>query len=54
MYLCQKFIQIIMEYIVSAWKYRPITLDSVVGQAALTTPLENAVKSGKLEHAELC
>ena len=35
MYLCQKFIQIIMEYIVSARKYRPITFDSVVGQAAL-------------------
>ncbi len=52
MYLCQKFIQIIMEYIVSARKYRPITFDSVVGQAALTTTLKNAVKSGKL--AYLC
>ena len=53
MYLCQKFIQIIMEYIVSARKYRPITFDSVVGQAALTTTLKNAVKSGKLAHAYL-
>ena len=53
MYLCQKFIQIIMEYIVSARKYRPITFDTVVGQAALTTTLKNAVKSGKLAHAYL-
>ena len=53
MYLCQKFYQIIMEYIVSARKYRPITFDSVVGQAALTTTLKNAVKSGKLAHAYL-
>ena len=53
MYLCQKIIQIIMEYIVSARKYRPITFDSVVGQAALTTTLKNAVKSGKLAHAYL-
>ena len=53
MYLCQKFTQIIMEYIVSARKYRPITFDSVVGQAALTTTLKNAVKSGKLAHAYL-
>jgi len=53
LYLCQKFIQIIMEYIVSARKYRPITFDSVVGQAALTTTLKNAVKSGKLAHAYL-
>ena len=53
MYLCQKFIQIIMEYIVLARKYRPITFDSVVGQAALTTTLKNAVKSGKLAHAYL-
>ena len=52
MYLCQKFIQIIMEYIVSARKYRPITFDSVVGQAALTTTLKNAVKSGQNPTAE--
>ncbi len=41
------------EYIVSARKYRPTTFDSVVGQAALTTTLRNAVKSGKLAHAYL-
>ena len=41
------------EYIVSARKYRPITFDSVVGQAALTTTLKNAVISGKLAHAYL-
>jgi DNA polymerase-3 subunit gamma/tau len=42
-----------MEYIVSARKYRPTTFDTVVGQAALTTTLKNAVKSGKLAHAYL-
>jgi len=42
-----------MEYIVSARKYRPMSFDSVVGQAALTTTLKNAVKSGKLAHAYL-
>lgn len=41
------------EYIVSARKYRPMTFDSVVGQAALTATLKNAVKSGKLAHAYL-
>ena len=41
------------EYIVSARKYRPMTFDTVVGQAALTTTLKNAVKSGKLAHAYL-
>ena len=34
-------------------KIYPITFDSVVGQAALTTTLKNAVKSGKLAHAYL-
>ena len=42
-----------MEYIVSARKYRPLRFDTVVGQAALTTTLKNAVKSGKLAHAYL-
>ena len=42
-----------MEYIVSARKYRPVTFDTVVGQAALTTTLKNAVKNGKLAHAYL-
>ena len=41
------------EYIVSARKYRPSTFDTVVGQAALTATLKNAVKSGKLAHAYL-
>ena len=41
------------EYIVSARKYRPMTFDSVVGQAALTATLKNAVKSGKLAPAYL-
>lgn len=41
------------EYIVSARKYRPMTFDSVVGQAALTTTLKNAVRTGKLAHAYL-
>ena len=41
------------EYIVSARKYRPSSFDTVVGQAALTTTLKNAVKSGKLAHAYL-
>ena len=41
------------EYIVSARKYRPLTFDSVVGQRALTTTLQNAIASGKLAHAYL-
>lgn len=40
-------------YIVSARKYRPMSFDTVVGQASLTTTLKNAVKSGKLAHAYL-
>lgn len=40
-------------YIVSARKYRPATFDSVVGQAALTTTLKNAISTGKLAHAYL-
>lgn len=47
------FFSIMKEYIVSARKYRPMTFDSVVGQAALTTTLKNAVKSRKLAHAYL-
>ena len=53
MYLCTKILLKLMEYIVSARKYRPTTFDTVVGQAALTTTLKNAVKSGKLAHAYL-
>lgn len=45
---------IIMEnYIVSARKYRPDTFASVVGQKALTTTLQNAVKNKQLAHAYL-
>ena len=51
--LHQIFSKSVMEYIVSARKYRPISFDTVVGQAALTTTLKNAVKSGKLAHAYL-
>ena len=55
LYLCirnSKFV-IILEYIVSARKYRPSSFDAVVGQQALTTTLKNAVASGKLAHAYL-
>ena len=53
-YFCKQQAENKMEnYIVSARKYRPMTFDSVVGQAALTTTLKNAVKSGKLAHAYL-
>lgn len=41
------------DYIVSARKYRPMSFGAVVGQAALTTTLRNAVRSGKLAHAYL-
>ena len=41
------------EYIVSARKYRPSTFASVVGQAALTNTLRNAVASDRLAHAYL-
>lgn len=40
-------------YLVSARKYRPITFDTVVGQAPLVTTLKNAIKSGQLAHAYL-
>lgn len=40
-------------FIVSARKYRPATFDSVIGQAALTTTLKNAIKSKHLAHAYL-
>ncbi len=40
-------------YIVSARKYRPDTFASVVGQKALTTTLQNAVKNKQLAHAYL-
>ena len=40
-------------YIVSARKYRPSTFESVVGQRALTTTLNNAIATQKLAHAYL-
>ena len=40
-------------YIVSPRKNRPSTLESVVGQRALTTTLKNAIATGKLAHAYL-
>ena len=41
------------QYIVSARKYRPQTFMSVVGQAALTATLKNAIASKHLAHAYL-
>ena len=41
------------EFIVSARKYRPLTFDSVVGQAAICSTLKNAISSAKLAHAYL-
>jgi len=40
-------------YLVSARKYRPDTFQSIVGQAALTTTLKNAIKNKQLAHAYL-
>ena len=40
-------------FIVSARKYRPATFMSVVGQAALTATLKNAIKNNHLAHAYL-
>lgn len=34
-------------------KYRPTSLESVIGQEQVTVPLQNALKSGKLSHAYL-
>lgn len=41
------------DYIVSARKYRPATFDTVIGQEALVTTLNNTIQSGKLAHAYL-
>src|SRR6201991_5153483 len=41
------------KFIVSARKYRPQTLDTVVGQAHITTTLKNAIKNNQLAHAFL-
>jgi len=40
-------------FVVSARKYRPITFDTVVGQAAITTTLKNAIKNNILAQAFL-
>jgi DNA polymerase-3 subunit gamma/tau len=40
-------------YIVSARKYRPITFDTVVGQASITNTLKNAIKNNHLAQAFL-
>ena len=40
-------------YIVSARKYRPQTFESVVGQQALTSTLQNAIRQNHLAHAYL-
>ncbi len=34
-------------------KYRPVRLSEVIGQEQATTPLENAIKTGKVSHAYL-
>ena len=41
------------QYIVSARKYRPQTFESVIGQAALTATLKNAIANNHLAHAYL-
>lgn len=41
------------KFIVSARKYRPQTFDTVVGQAHITTTLQNAIKNHHLAHAFL-
>jgi DNA polymerase-3 subunit gamma/tau len=40
-------------FVVSARKYRPITFETVVGQAAITTTLKNAIKNNILAQAFL-
>lgn len=42
-----------MEYIVSARKYRPVTFESVVGQANITSTLKNAVRNQRIAQAYL-
>lgn len=46
-------IVIMEQYIVSARKYRPQTFESVIGQAALTATLKNAIANNHLAHAYL-
>ena len=40
-------------FVVSARKYRPITFDSVVGQKAITSTLQNAIRTNTLAQAFL-
>jgi DNA polymerase-3 subunit gamma/tau len=42
-----------MSYQVLARKWRPQTFDEVTGQSHVTTPLRNAIKSGRIPHALL-
>ncbi len=42
-----------MSYQVLARKWRPQTFDEVTGQAHVTTPLRNAIRSGRIPHALL-
>jgi DNA polymerase-3 subunit gamma/tau len=41
------------DFVVSARKYRPVTFDTVIGQASITTTLKNAIKNNHLAHAFL-
>ncbi len=41
------------KFVVSARKYRPITFDAVVGQAHITTTLQNAIRTNHLAQAFL-
>ena len=40
-------------FVVSARKYRPVTFDSVVGQKAITSTLQNAIRTNTLAQAFL-
>jgi DNA polymerase-3 subunit gamma/tau len=42
-----------VSYQVLARKWRPLTFDEVTGQAHVTTPLRNAIRSGRIPHAIL-
>src|SRR5262245_53489080 len=42
-----------MSYQVLARKWRPLTFDEVTGQSHVTTPLRNAIRSGRIPHAIL-
>ena len=41
------------DFVVSALKYRPNSFESVVGQEAITSTLENAIASNQLAKAYL-